>query len=457
MLEKMRGLLDIEGLDYGDVRYENNSFVTISFENEELKKLSRTRREGGHLRIYQGGSKGVSSFTELNDARQGIATLLEAGKMATELKKEKVKLQEAPVYQDRALVEPESDPRKVSLQEKKELLEQYNELSLKQDKVIKTDFSYHEIYSRRNFVNLEGTELEYDLLGCYIGGRVYARNDDVVQSKRVAFGAYPEFDNLLEREDDLLEEIEILQQMVEADPIKAGSYPVIVNPDLASVFIHEAFGHLSEADGIENNPEFREKLQLGRKLGSEILTVIDDPGLEGTPGHYIYDDEGQLGRRTELIKDGLLAGRLHSRETAADFEEEISGNMKAVDCHFTPIIRMSNIFIAAGDSRPEELFDSIDNGYYLLNSRGGQTTGDQFTFGAEYGYRIENGEKKEMVRDINISGELFSTLERISLIADDLTFSEIGGCGKGSPMQINRFSGKGAPHVKIDRVNTGGI
>ncbi len=457
MFAKMKGLLEVEGLNYGDVRYEKNDFVTISYENQELKKLSSNQREGGHVRIYQQGCKGVSSFTDFNEAKKDIIELSSANQKASKFKEHKIKLKDTEVYKDKVLVEPDHDPRKVSLREKKELLESYNNLALKQDKVIKTEFSYQEIYSRKKFVNLAGTELEYDLLGCYIGGRVYAKKDDVIQSKRIAFGAYPEFSNLLDREEDLLKEIEILQQLVEARPISAGSYPVILNPDLSSVFIHEAFGHLSEADGIENNPEFREKLELGSKIGPDILTVIDDPGLKGKPGYYQYDDEGQRARKTELIKDGYLNGRLHSRETAAKFGEELSGNMKAVDCHFTPIIRMSNIFIAPGEAKPEKLFATVDDGYYLVNSRGGQTTGDQFTFGAEYGYKIEKGEKKEMVRDINISGELFATLKRIDLIADDLEFSEIGGCGKGSPMQLNRFSGKGAPHVKISQVNIGGV
>ncbi len=63
-----------------------------------------------------------------------------------------------------------------------------------------------------------------------------------------------------------------------------------------------------------------------------------------------------------------------------------------------------------------------------------------------------------MVRDVNMSGELFSTLDGISMVGNDLEFGERGGCGKGGggPMQLNRKSGKEAPHVKIDRVTIGG-
>ena len=456
---KLSSLLDVEGLDYGDVRYEKNEATNVSFENDELKDIKSTYREGGHLRLFQNGRKVVNSFTSLDDARRARSSLINIAESSARLDEEKKTLKDAPVIQDSVSIEPESDPRNYTLSDKKDLVEKYNRMALSEEEVIKTRFSYKDFNSRRRFINSQGTEIEYELLGAYITGRIFARGEDSVQVKRVSFGAYPEFSNLIGREEEIEEELDILKQMIRAEPISAGSYPVVVNPELGSVFIHEAFGHLSEADGIENNPAFREKLQMGTGLGGEHLNVIDDPTLEGRPGSYIYDDEGQRGQRTELIKEGELAGRLHSRTTAASFSEPLSGNMRAVDCHYTPIIRMSNIFIDAGEHDPEKLFQSIEDGYYLLNSRGGQTTGDQFTFGAEYGYRIEKGEKQEMVRDINLSGELFSTLERISLIADDLTFSEVGGCGKGGPggsMQLNMFSGKGAPHVKIDQVTIGG-
>ena len=131
--------------------------------------------------------------------------------------------------------------------------------------------------------------------------------------------------------------------------------------------------------------------------------------------------------------------------------------MRAVDSHHTPIVRMSNIYIEPGTSSFDDMISSIENGYYLVGAKGGQTTGDQFTFGAQWGYRIRNGRLGGMVRDINMSGELFSTLEAISMVGSDLSFAERGGCGKGMPMQLNAKSGKGAPHIKIDSVTIGGI
>ena len=457
MKSVLKDFFSDDNLDYGDLRFEKNNQTEIRYENQDLKEVKSSYREGGHLRVYNQGVKAVNSFSQLKDARKAKKELANSISGTEELISEAAKLKEAEVIKEKYFIESDSNPKDYSLEEKKELVENYNRLALEQEHVIKTNFTYRDFYSRRIFINSEGSEIEYDLLGSLISGAVYAKKNDVVQVKRVSFGGFPEFDNLFNREEDLLKEIDILQQMLDAEPIKACNYPVIINQALASVFIHEAFGHLSEADIVKNNPAFRDKLQAGTELGSDILTVVDDPGIKNTPGNYKYDDEGQPAQKTTLIDQGTLSGRLHSRETAADFNEPLSGNMRAVDCKYTPIIRMSNIYIAEGKSDVEEMISSIDNGYYICNGRGGQTTGDQFTFGAEYGYKIENGQKKGMVRDINLSGELFATLQRISMIGNDLNFREVGGCGKGNPMQLNIFSGMGAPHIKVDQVNIGGV
>lgn len=457
MKEELERVLMEALVDYGDLRYEKNCETRVMFEGSELKEASTSSREGGHLRLYEKGSKAIGSFSDLDGLKTTMKDLVHYNQLAGGFKKEKKELKDAPVNRDKVLLTPQDDPRRRSLKEKKELTQSYNALILDQEHVINTKFFYQDFYSNRIFINTEGSLVEYELLISNIYGVIFVKEGDLVQTKRVAFGGSSEFSPLLDREEDVRETIGVAQDLLKADPIKAGSYPVIINPLLASVFIHEAFGHLSEADITLNNPLFRERLKIGAEMGQEILSVYDDPTITGIPGHYIYDDEGQRGERTPLIEKGILTGRLHSRETAANYNEPLSGNMRAVDCQFTPIIRMSNIFIEEGDSTKEELFSSIDDGYYLLNGRGGQTTGDQFTFGAEYGYRIKGGKRGPMVRDINISGELFSTLNRISMISNDLQFDEFGGCGKGNPMQGNRFSGLGSPHVRLDLVNVGGV
>ena len=443
--------------DYADIRYEENRKVRILYEGKKLSDVATTASSGGHVRAYENGGKAISSFSDAERGGPIAESTCASASLVGKLCEKKLRVADAPVITDSFLLAPEKDPRTIQLKEKLELAAHYNGIALAEPNVITTQTVYDEFASRRIFVNSEGSVIEYELLNCGIAGFVVTKKRDVVQRVRFAFGGSEDYGRLLGREQDLMERVRKARQLLDAEPAKAGIFPVILDPSEAGVFIHEAFGHLSESDGLQNNPAFRARLQMGTKLGRPILNVSDDSTLEGRPGYFIVDDEGVRGARTQLIAKGILAGRLHSRETAAEFGEPLSGNMRAVDARFTPLVRMSNIFIEPGASSFDDMLSSIDDGYYLVGAKGGQTSRDQFTFGAQWGYRIEDGRLGPMVRDINMSGELFSTLEAISMVGGDLGFGERGGCGKGFPMQSNRKSGTGAPHIKIDAVTIGGV
>jgi TldD protein len=194
-------------------------------------------------------------------------------------------------------------------------------------------------------------------------------------------------------------------------------------------------------------------MRIGAKLGNDVVNIKDDPTMPDQLGFYKYDDEGVRARPTQLMKNGVLTGRLHSRRTAAAFGEPLSGHCVAEDYRFAPIIRMGNIYIEPAQYSLEELLAKLGDGLYLLIAMGGQTSGENFTFGAQYGYVVKNGKRGQMVRDINIGGNLYQTLQNISMVGNDLELSEVGGCGKG---QINIRSCHGSPHILVESVVVGG-
>ena len=458
MKQRLANVIDGLEADYADIRTEENRKTDIAFEGKELRRIASYATHGGHLRVYNSGGRATASFTAVADARGAAERAAAAARLAGGHRAQALSLAAAPVETGAFPLSPRLDPRRIPLPEKLELLSHYNRIVLSHADVVTTQCVYDEFSSSRTFVTTEGTAVEYDLLIVNIAGLIVVRRGDVVQRVRFAFGGSDDFSTLLGRDEELKERVEKARELLSADPVTAGTYPVVLDPDEAGVFIHEAFGHLSEADGLQDNPEFKKRLELGTVLGAPILNVTDDPGLLDRPGGYVIDDEGVRGVKTALISEGVLVGRLHSRETAAAFGEPLSGNMRAVDAQFTPIVRMSNILIEPGGSTFDDMVGSIDDGYYLVGAKGGQTSGDQFSFGAQWGYRISSGRLGPMVRDINMSGELFSTLRGISMIGDDVRFGERGGCGKGGggPMQLNRKSGRGAPRIKIDSVTVGG-
>jgi len=457
MKDRLTSLVTGLPADYADLRYEENRKIRITYQGRELTQISSTTGGGGHVRAYAGGGKAIASFSDPDAATSTARRTCASARIVGRMRECPLRLADAPAIVERFSLSPKRDPRSIPLSEKLELLAHYNRILLEEPRVITTQSEYDEFASSRMFINSEGTMIEYELLNVGVYGMIVAKKGDVVQRVRFAYGGNDDFSRLVGREDELRDEVARACELLDAKPARSGICPVVLDPSEAGVFIHEAFGHLSEADGLQNNPSFRERLSVGTTVGRSLLNVADDPTIPGYPGSYEIDDEGVRGRRTELIRAGVLVGRLHSRETAAEFGEPLSGNMRAVDAVFTPIVRMSNISIEPGTSTFDEMVGSIDDGYYLVGAKGGQTAGDQFTFGAQWGFCIRSGRIGPMVRDINMSGELFSTLRNISMIGDDMEFGERGGCGKGSPMQLNRKSGKGAPHIKIDAVTIGGV
>ena len=442
------------GKGYQDVRYEYLEEVAIEYQGENLKDISVSKKEGGHARGFYQGGWGHESFNNLEDVKEAIQTAISRADVAAKYREDSYKLAKAPVIEDKVVADPEINAKDISLEEKRELVKKYNEMILEVEGITTTKASYYEINSHKYIATNEGTYIDQEEPICGIRFLIYAKKGDVMQSIRASLGGSGDYKLLLNGEDKLMDAVEKVKQMVDAEPVKAGNYPVIMDPSAAGVFIHEAFGHLSEADGVADSPELRETMKLGREFGKTILNVIDDGSVMGHPGSIIYDDEGVPAKKTYLIKDGKLTGRLHSRETAGLMDEELSGNCRAKDFTFNPVVRMSNIYIGEGDSTFEEMVSSIDDGLYLIGAAGGQTSGNTFTLGTAYGYRIKDGEIKEMVRDIVINCNLFETMARISMIGKDLTFSRAGGCGKAGQILIK--SGKGAPHIKIDSITVAG-
>jgi TldD protein len=281
-----------------------------------------------------------------------------------------------------------------------------------------------------------------------------ARDGINVQRYSDTFGRTEGFATLRNRE-PMVERIgKVAVDLLRAEPVTAGSYTVIVDPLLAGVFAHEAFGHLSEADAIADNDRLRAMMKLGARFGVEELAIVDDATLAGERGSYRFDDDGAAAERTELIQNGVLVGRLHDRQTAAKMGEPVTGNARAMSYRHTPVVRMSNTFIEPRDASIEDMMDGIEDGLYVCGSQGGNTELESFTFAAQYAWRIERGRKTKLVRDVTLSGNVFETMKNIDAIGDDLVLlGGMGACGKaGQAVPV----GLGAPHVRIRNVVIGG-
>lgn len=454
MLDTLKSIVAKVDADYVDIRYERKKDVVIHFLGQALHQISSNATDGYVLRVLKNGGMSSVAFTKVDDAESATTKALHNALLIANSRRNPVRLAPGKTIKASYVPPLQEDPRQISLDEKLDLTRRYNAIPLLHKKIATTDISYMEVIREKFFVNTEGSEVREDLITTKISGQLVSSDGTRIQNVRVGVGGSNGFNVLRDRESDFEKRTTIALQLLNAKPVKGGVYNVILNQSLAGVFTHEAFGHFSEADLIENNPSMQKKMKLNTRLGNKYVNIIDDPTLQNQLGAYKYDDEGVPARPTQLMKQGVLVGRLHSRRTAAVFDEPINGHAVAEDYRYAPIIRMGTIYIEPGEYTFEDLVAMLDNGLYILDAKGGQTSGENFTFGAQYGYEVKNGRISEMVRDVNLSGNLYATLKNIKAIGNDLKLSEIGGCGKG---QLNIRSCHGAPHILVNNIVIGGI
>ncbi|MEO0083491.1 MAG: TldD/PmbA family protein [candidate division WOR-3 bacterium] len=454
MFDKLKTILSKIDADYVDVRYEIKKEVVIVFSGKELTQLSANATDGYVVRVLKDGGFANAVFTKFEDTDRICKSVIENARLIGRNKPKPVVLAKTEIVKDNFTPPLNEDPREISIEEKLDITRKANDVPLNHSKIATTNVAYRETVREKFFLSSEGTEIKEDLITVALAGEIIAKDGNLVQNVRVATGGSDGFYTIRNPETLFEERTKIAIDLLKAEPVKAGVYNCILNPSMAGVFTHEAFGHFSEADIIENLPAMRAKMKLGSKLGSDILNIVDDATLPNQLGFYKYDDEGVRVRRTQLMKDGVLVGRLHSRRTAAEFNEPLSGHCVAEDYRYAPIIRMGTIFIEPTDKTLEELLTMLGDGLYILDAKGGQTAGENFTFGAQYGYIVKNGKKDKMIRDINISGNLYKTLLNITAIGNDLVLTKRGGCGKG---QINIRSCSGAPHIIVQGLVLGGV
>lgn len=454
MSEELVDILGSIDADYADIRYEVKRETTISFSGTELSQIGSNTTDGYVLRVLKNGGVTSVTFTRPDDATKAMQAALENASIAAKHRDKPVWFADAPPVQDTFKAPLVEDPRVVPLEEKLEVVREYCIIPAGYGRIVTSNLTYRELIREKHFASSQGSRIGEDLVTTALSGEIVAGDGTVMQNVRVAAGGSDGFQNVRNQHDYVEARTAIAMRLLDAEPVSGGTYNCVLNQSMGGVFVHEAFGHYSEADIVERIASMRSRMTIGAELGDQAISITDDATRPGQLGFYRYDDEGIPVRTTRLMKDGILTGRLHSRRTAAEFSEPVSGHCVAEDYRYPPIIRMGTIFMEPGPYSFDELTALVDNGLYVLDAKGGATSGENFTFGAQYGYRIKNGKVGPMVRDINVSGNLYQTLKDITAVGNDLELSKLGGCGK---MQMNRRSCSGSPHIVVKNLVVGGV
>jgi TldD protein len=451
MRDEIERALKGHNADYVEIRIEEGDATRIQYRGRELEDIGRTTSLGGNVRALVKGGWGFISFNNISNLKDKVKTAVHQARMVG---REESKL--APVEPVVDIVPPhvKKDPAAIPLAQKKTLLDRYNEVIWSVPRIQTSVIGYGDGRKKVIFASSEGTYIEQSWVDLTARLSAVARDGSNVQQSGLSLGSSGDYGFI----ENIHTQVEgIARRAVElltAPQLKGGEYTVVCDQVLAGVFVHEAFGHLSESDFVYENERMREIMVLGRKFGGRHLNIVDGAAVPGLRGSYKYDDEGVRATRTYLIKEGMLVGRLHSRETAAKMGEAVTGNARALNYTFQPIVRMTNTFIEPGAASFEELIADIKEGVYCKNWYGGMTSMEMFTFSAGEAYMIHNGKIAELLRPVQLSGNLFTTLENIDAIGNDLDMNQGGGCGKGgqNPLPVSN----GSPHIRIQKCLLGG-
>jgi TldD protein len=397
------------------------------------------------------GGWGFTSFNDFSKLPKRVSLAIDQAKAVGQGKSE---LAEIPAATDSVPSGVAKNPVDIPLEEKKKLLDEFNEIIWSTPQIQTSNIGYSDSRKKVIFLSSEGSFITQERADVMLRLTAIAARGGEVQQVGLSLGSRGNFNAITNIHGQVKEMAQHAVDLLTAPEVKGGEYTVVLDPVLAGVFVHEAFGHLSESDFVYENDRMREVMTLGKEFGSPQLNIVDSAAEPGLRGSFKYDDEGTRAVKTYLIREGKLVGRLHSRETAAKMGEKPTGNARAISYRFPPIVRMTNTYIEPGTASFNDIIADTKEGIYVKNWYGGVTSMEMFTFSAGEAYMIRNGKIAEALRPVKLTGNVFATLKNIDAFGNDLDMNEGGGCGKGgqSPLAVSN----GSPHIRIRHCLIGG-
>jgi len=435
---------------YTDVRIETVFETRMTYAGETLEESKVRKYRGAFIRVFDGKLWYYASTSNLDSIQAEIDKLSKMANPNKAINSNPIVLS-FEVNKGQYLKFKDNSVTNIPREEKVKLLKSLFPIVQARETIKFWKANYVDAKKTLEIYSSKGTQLEFDVqrVGLSIAMNLAEGDNkfsDHFQRAGIVFSdisdCAAELSQFIDKCEDYLRN---------AQPITPGKYPVILSPLTAGVFAHESFGHKSESDFMVGDETMKREWAIGTRVGSEILSIADDGTIPGS-GYTPFDDEGTKSRTNYLIKDGILAGRLHSASTAAQLEEGFTGNARSINFEYEPIVRMTTTYILPGSQTKEELFSEIQDGFYIETIKHGSGL-SMFTIAPSLAYRIRNGKIAEPVMISVISGTVFGTLSEIDGLSNKLELYSfvMGGCGKMEqfPLPV----GFGGPYVRVKSMN----
>ena len=445
------------GAQYVDARAEQHEQKSILIENKEIEYVKIKKDIGIGIKIAKEGVWNFCSITEpqsFEQIKDLINNALKNSKHYGKNKKNKINLYSNP---SKKFTKNYPVLKTPELEELIDVGLECNKIILDTPKIIKSIVNSSFSINSKFFINSEGSEILQNYTDTTMDMISVAHESGITQSINTTEGGRGGLEQLIQSNKVQKRANEIAlkaSQLIYAKPVKEENTTVVMNPDFVSLLTHEILGHPSEADRVLGKEMAWAggawwNGQIGEKIGSEHLSVFDDPTIEGSLGWYYFDDEGIETQKTTLVEDGILKNHMQNRETAGIFNTKPTGNMRATNYRFMPLIRMGCTCIEKGDWEADEMIKGVKNGFLISDMKIPSIDMKRYNWSisCQYAQKIENGEITDLLRDVIVMGISPEFFESIDACGKDFKVRPITNCGKGDPMQ-SMIMGNGGPSIR---------
>ena len=451
-IEEALSIACAHGAQFSDIRLESSEGTSISTK-DGITKINSSNELGAGIRAFLDGAWGFAYTTQVD--RKGLVDCAERAvslAKAVFARAEKFSIDVA-VFEDTVTPSVQLLPTRISIADKLNyVLNQEQEAKETDSRVNSTEVGYNDIVVRKIIANSEGTYIDETTVRSIARAMIFAKEGALRQSGYKTRGDSKGFELFSGDADIGRTAASQAVSLLDAKPAPSGQFDAMLDPSLSGVFAHEAFGHAAEADAIISGTSILAG-KLKQKVGSDAVTIVDDPSLQSY-GYLAYDDEGTQTRRKVLMERGILQSYLTDIETGSRLGVGSNGSARAQRYDDPPIVRMSNTFFEPGDYTFEELLDGF-SGIYFVGWQYGYTTPTtgMLTFKSREAYVVEHGELRDHLRDAALSAMTLEVLHNISAVGQTLAFDP-GTCGKAGQMTPNTTGGT---YMRVSDVVVGGI
>jgi len=448
------------GAEFADVRVESAVETNIVVMDGRTKTLNSLTEAGCGLRAFVGGAWGFATTNTLSvsSVRAAAASAAKMAKVARAKAKVGFKIKHARAVRAREEYACRERPSDVSTEEKLAYVLGQDRIMREMDpRINSTSTIYDDLEAERvvasSFGTMSWTTERWLTSACSAWGS----SEGVVQRGHARCGNVGGYELMRGNEAANIgrEAALMTLRLLDSKPPPAGKFTCILDNVMTGLMAHEAFGHACEADAVLAGASVLEG-NVGKKVAHEAVSLIDDPTIKNTFGHFSLDWEGVKARKHVLIENGILKGFMHNLETSSRMGLSPNGSARAQTYSSPPIIRMSNTYIGPGDWGKEELFEGVKRGLLIKGGQYGyvEPAKGQFMFKCDEAYEITNGEVGQRFRDASLSGVILDVLRNVDALGDDFVLGDPGYCGKGG--QEARTT-DGGPHLRVKNVVVGGL